>query len=345
MRDARSALRARRGRCGGRGMSACSACVLPFVWIDPHRTAGIQPFGFFVVLAIIAGELLMRGRARRVGLSDREMRTLFWWCLLLGLLVSHVLDEIFYHPEQIALRPWSLLFVWEGLSSMGGFVGAALAAALWKHWQLDGGRPRRRDAPIAVLPYADVVLATFPVSWAIARVGCTVVHDHPGSITQASTFLSVGYPSGAGDVVQPIVGPIVFIWGREPRYDLGLIEMLFSFLLAGAIAATWRKRLPLGTYVAIVPLAYAPVRFALDFLRATDLQGSDLRHASLTFAQWACLALFAYGVAMTIYVWRSRSRARPAANSGEGEGEVARAMQSRSTPASASTSGGSSIER
>lgn len=299
--------------------------VLPFVWIDPHRTFGVQPFGFFVVLAIIVGEILMRWRAKKVGLEDLEMRTLFWWCLLLGLLVSHVLDEIFYHPDEIARRPWSLLFVWEGLSSMGGFVGAALAAALWKYFRREGWRFVRRASPQPILPYNDVVLATFPLSWAIARIGCTVVHDHPGAVTKASTFLAVAYPSGDGVVERRSFGPIDLFWGDEPRHDLGLIEMLFSFVLAGALALTWKKKLPPGAYGVIVPLAYAPVRFALDFLRATDLVGSDLRHGGLTFAQWACVALFAYGAWMTRY--------------------VARSMQPRSTLASASTSGGSSIER
>ena len=289
---------------------------------------GLQPFGFFVVLAIIVGEILMRWRAKQVGLEDREMRTLFWWCLLFGLFASHVIDEVFYHPEQIALRPWSLLLIWEGLSSMGGFIGAVIAAIAWKFWRVERWVPKRRATPIAILAYAEVVLATFPFSWAIARIGCTVVHDHPGAVTSASTFLSVAYPSGDGDVVQRVLGPLSFIWGNEPRHDLGLIEMLLSLVLAGALALTWKRKLPLGTYAAVVPLAYAPVRFALDFLRARDLEGSDLRHGLLTFAQWACVALFAYGVVMALYV-----RA------------TARAMQPRSTPASPSTSGGSSIER
>lgn len=300
--------------------------MLPFVWIDPARTFGIQPFGFFVVVAIIVGELLMRRRAKAVGLSDLEMRDLFWWCLLIGLFVSHVLDEIFYHPDQIVARPWSLLFVWEGLSSMGGFVGAVIATVLFKYYRREGLRLVRRDEPVHILPYNDVVQATFPVSWTIARMGCTVVHDHPGALTKASTFLSVAYPSGHGDnVAEKIYGPLVLVWGTEVRHDLGLLEMLYSALIAGVFALTWKKRLPPGFYPAAVSILYAPVRFALDFLRATDVAGADLRHGSLTFAQWACVALFVYGVVS--------ARA------------VARAMHPRSTAASPSTSGGSSIER
>ena len=40
---------------------------------------------------------------------------------------------------------------------------------------------------------------------------------------------------------------------------------------------------------------YAPVRFGLDFLRATDVALPDQRYAGLTPAQWACLATLVLG--------------------------------------------------
>jgi phosphatidylglycerol:prolipoprotein diacylglycerol transferase len=45
---------------------------------------------------------------------------------------------------------------------------------------------------------------------------------------------------------------------------------------------------------------YAPARFLLDFLRATDVARPDRRYLALTPAQWACLATAALGV----YLWR-----------------------------------------
>ena len=56
--------------------------------------------------------------------------------------------------------------------------------------------------------------------------------------------------------------------------------------------------LAVGFYTAVVCLTYAPVRFVLDFLRATDVPESDRRYASLTFAQWFCVGMFAAGVAV-----------------------------------------------
>lgn len=309
--------------------------MLPYVVIDPHRTGGIQPFGFFVVLAMMVGELLMRRRARKVGLVDREMRTLFWWCLLGGLFVSHVLDTIFYHPSELTTRPWSLLLVWEGLSSMGGFIGAAVAALFWKHWEPSGRSPlpTRRGTPAPLLPYAEVVFATFPVAWTVARLGCAVVHDHPGVRTSAATWFSVAYPDGARGVIQHVAGPISLVWGPSVRHDLGLLEALLSLVIAALAAALWSKKVPLGTYAALVSLTYAPGRFALDLLRMNGPDG-DLRYGSLTFAQWCCIGLGLFGLAMARYAFLG-SEPRPSA----------RSMQPRITDASSSTSGGSSIDR
>ena len=53
--------------------------------------------------------------------------------------------------------------------------------------------------------------------------------------------------------------------------------------------------MPVGSYAIATALSYAPVRFAMDFLRLPDTQGGDPRYASLTPAQWCCFALFVFG--------------------------------------------------
>ena len=61
-----------------------------------------------------------------------------------------------------------------------------------------------------------------------------------------------------------------------------------------------RKPRPPGRIIALAALMYAPARFLLDFLRATDVARPDERYFKLTPAQWACLATAALGV----YLWR-----------------------------------------
>jgi phosphatidylglycerol:prolipoprotein diacylglycerol transferase len=79
---------------------------------------------------------------------------------------------------------------------------------------------------------------------------------------------------------------------------------MFTVLLSAVLVSTWWRKLPLGTYAVVVPLAYAPVRFVMDFYRILegDGVGADLRYGSLTFAQWCCIALLVFGVAMAARV-------------------------------------------
>ena len=140
-----------------------------------------------------------------------------------------------------------------------------------------------------------MILAVFPVAWIFGRSGCSTVHDHPGLLLRDAKdplhgLLTVAYP-GPGDVVPPEKS--LLLNGHAPRFDLGLLELMFTCIIALAFALTWHKKLATGTYVVVVSLAYAPVRFAMDFLRITveeDPHNADLRYGvgaiQLTPAQW-----------------------------------------------------------
>jgi phosphatidylglycerol:prolipoprotein diacylglycerol transferase len=150
------------------------------------------------------------------------------------------------------------------LSSFGGFTGAALTYLYLS-----------RKEKIPRLPYADSVALGLAVGWIFGRLGCTTAHDHPGRHT--SFFLAVRYPDG-------------------PRHDLGLYELLFTIVLTAILFWYAKKPRPAGRLIGLFALLYAPVRFFLDFLRATDVSRPDERYAGLTPAQWACMGAFALGV-------------------------------------------------
>jgi phosphatidylglycerol:prolipoprotein diacylglycerol transferase len=142
------------------------------------------------------------------------------------------------------------------------------------------------------------------VAWIFGRSGCTVVHDHPGARAELGAFLSVEYGRGPSEHF----GPIELIHGAAPQYDLGLLELLFTIVIAGLLALTWHKKLATGTYVIVVSLAYAPVRFAMDFLRIRDSEAADPRYGGLTPAQWCCMALLVLGLYVAALVRGQRKR-------------------------------------
>lgn len=247
-------------------------------------------------------------RARSLGYDLEKLNSFVTWMLVSGFLLSHVLDQLFYHWDEVLKRPWTLAMPWEGLSSFGGFVGALVGIVLWKYFLIDGTRVHLRGRPQSILPFADLVLSVFPLGWMFGRAGCATVHDHPGARTTADTLLAVAYPIRPGEGLVTRFGFIEFIRGHDPRFDLGLLELMFTVILAACFALTWRRRLAVGTYVVVSALAYAPVRFAMDFLRVPAAEGGDTRYAGLTPAQWCCFALFVYGLVMIGYMHRLRVR-------------------------------------
>jgi phosphatidylglycerol:prolipoprotein diacylglycerol transferase len=289
--------------------------MIPYIHVPDLKLGPLtlHPFGLLVATGVIIGTALATRRARSRGLDLDRLNSFITWMLVAGFVGGHVLDEIFYHPAEIVKRPYSLLMLWEGLSSFGGFVGAVIGIVMWKYLEL---RPvahvgslailffKKRAVPQPVLPFCDIILAVFPVAWIFGRSGCSVVHDHPGAHAPADALLAVAYGPGPADHY----GPIELIHGSAPRYDLGLLELMFTVILAALIALTWRKKLMTGTYVIVTSLAYAPVRFAMDFLRITDGEGADPRYAGLTPAQWQCFGLFVVGVIVAVYARSLKKR-------------------------------------
>ncbi len=285
--------------------------MIPYIHV-PDLAIGpvkLHPFGLLVATGVVVGSWLATHRARQRGLDLDKLNSFITWMLVAGFLGGHMLDEIFYHPDELLARPWSLLFLWEGLSSFGGFTGALLGIVLWKFYEAIPGwdiagipipKFRRRERTMPILPFADLILSVFPVAWIFGRAGCASVHDHPGALVTKDTFLGVAYgpPHRVEKLVSVGQDALELRWGDAPRFDLGLLELLFTIVLAALVALTWRRKLPTGTYVIVTSLAYAPVRFAMDFLRIRDVDQADPRYGALTPAQWACVALFVFGLVM-----------------------------------------------
>jgi len=267
----------------------------------------LHPFGVLVATGVMVGTWLAVRRARARGVDLDKLNSFITWMLAFGFAGGHIFDQIFYHPKEIFENPLVLLMLWKGLSSFGGFLGALIGVVLWKYFyavpifETPIGalyKYKRRPEAQPIMPLCDLITAVFPVAWIFGRTGCTVVHDHPGALTDS--ILGVGYPY-ASPHQHPAGASFKLIYGQFHRFDLGLLEMLFTVVVAIAFALTWRKRLPTGSYIVAAAFSYGPVRFVMDYYRlpeaATD-ENADLRYGSLTFAQWSCLALVAFGIYM-----------------------------------------------
>lgn len=233
----------------------------------------IHAFGILVAIGILTGIRLTKKRARELGLVDERVDSMVTWVLVLGFIIAHLFDVVAYQTFGAHPRLIDIINPISGFSSFGGFAGALIGLFIWC---------RRYRQP--VMPYADSLAYGLATGWMFGRLGCFTAHDHPGRLT--SFFLAVQYPGGA-------------------RHDLGLDEAIWAACVAGLFA--WlrhRRKQPLGTYVSILTIAYAPVRFALDFLRATDVPEPDARYGGLTPAQWGCLLVLIAGIGLLVWTRR-----------------------------------------
>lgn len=218
----------------------------------------LRPTGLLAAASLVIGLLVSARAARHDGLDPARLVRALVVATGVGLVAAHLVHLLAYHPEELS-NPWSLLRLSDGLSSMGGLLGGAAALAL-----------ALRGPQAGLLRHSDALALGLAPGWAIGRVGCALVRDHPGHRT---TFpLAAGYPDGL-------------------RHDLGTYEAALLLALTVLLVALRRRGALRGRLLAVLALGYGLGRFALDFLRATDLPGSDPRLAGLTLAQWACLAI------------------------------------------------------
>ncbi len=226
----------------------------------------IQVWGLFVSLGILSSLILAYKLSSKYFLAEQVILDLGVWSIVGGLFMARIFHVVFYAPEYYLLHPSEIIYFWQGgASSLGGFVGAIFAIYIFakiKHFNLK-----------ELWPYFDVMALSLWLGWAIGRIGCFMIHDHPGKLTDS--FLAINFSAGA-------------------RYDLGLFDSLLAWFIFIIFAILFKKLVKIrwGLVSQLSFMVYAFVRFWLDFLRATDVQQADARYLMLTPAQWGMLVIF-----------------------------------------------------
>jgi phosphatidylglycerol:prolipoprotein diacylglycerol transferase len=247
-------------------------------------TLPLQAFGLLVATGVLVGARVAEWFAEKRGVSPYVVSDMAAHVVLVAFVCAYFLNAAFYDPElflSLFRDPGVITERYLGLSSYGGFIGAVLGALLFV-W-------RRK---LSFFVAGDAVAFGFPFGWLFGRTGCFLVHDHPGRVS--TFFLAVD------DYQVPGALP-----PYPPRHDLGLYEVIWSLAVIALFLTLARRPLKRGSFVALLALTYAPVRFFLDFLRAPPELGGDVRYAGLTPAQWGSVGLLLVGVAVALWL-RSR---------------------------------------
>ncbi len=259
--------------------------VLPwfeqFAWPDPplFGLIAVRGFGVMVVTSIMVGYQILVRRARLRGLDEQVVSDFVFTTVFTGFVGSHLVDVFIYHPHKLAADPWVVFKLWDGISSLGGWISGLLGAWGFFRWHA-AWRPRAWE-------FVDCLGFAWPFAWFIARGGCALAHDHAGG--PSTFFLAVDFP------------PNFIVQGHPggPHHDLGLYEMILMIVPCTIFIALRRherrRNGPLyfpGFYLAFFMVMYAPVRFGLDYLRHANV---DVRYFGLTPAQYMAVVMLVTG--------------------------------------------------
>jgi phosphatidylglycerol:prolipoprotein diacylglycerol transferase len=231
----------------------------------------ISSFGVMLAVAFLVGLWVTARRMREEGLDPEDAST-----LLLYVMIGGVGGSKLYFAVDTWLRDDTdflrLLFAREGITWYGGLLGATLLGAL-------GCRLHR----IPVKTFADCGAVATALGQAIGRIGCFLVGDDYGRVTDLPW--GVAFPQGAPPTLAPV-------------HPTQLYEIAWLLPVA---AWLWRRRRAspflFGEYVALNGAG----RFVIEQWRVNPEVAWGL-----TEPQWIGLALIVLG-ALGWFYYRGRS--------------------------------------
>ena len=231
----------------------------------------IYVWGLFVALGIVAGLLISRWFAKKKGLDPKIISDLTGWVVLAGVVGARLFHVLFYDLGTYIENPFSVFYIWEGgMSIFGGFFGAVIVGV----WYL-------KYKKLQVLSYVDAVVFGLPWGLFVGRIGCFLIHDHPG--IQTDFFLGVLYPDG-----------II-------RHDHGLYLSLLGLAIGLWFLRSIKMKTPAGYYAAMFTLFYGIFRIQIDELRLLDVT-----YWGFTPGQYFSLLIVLLGIFM--FGWINRDK-------------------------------------
>lgn len=221
----------------------------------------IQVWGLLVSLGFAVGVFALWKEAKRKGVNTNVILDLFI-LILASAIIGGRLFYVAEHYKEYIGDPLRVFLISEGgMSFFGGFLVALAAGVIFI---------RKKKLPVWKI--ADTVAPALAAGYAVGRLGCLMIHDHIGKITDF--FLGIKTPEG--------------IIRHEPI----IYEIVFNGLLLFLVLWFLRKRFKQDGALSIIFLIwFLSVRFITDFFRSADLPESDIRYYGLTLAQIVIIML------------------------------------------------------
>lgn len=241
-------------------------------WIESHiiqlGPLPLQTWGTFVAAGFVIATGISARRAREKGLDPKLIWDMAFWIFIAAMIGSRLFHVLIYDPAYYLAHPLDAIDPRKpGFAIMGGLLSGAAVV----FWFL-----RRRH--LDFIAYADTLVWGIPWGCGIGRIGCFLIHDHPGTLS--SFALAVKYPDG------------------KSRHDLGLYLSLVGFAIGFIFLFLNRKRRAPGFFLGAFFVLDGFSRLWLDAYRV-----ADVRYFGLTPTQWLSVPLIGLGFYL---VWPKR---------------------------------------
>ncbi len=233
----------------------------------------LHAWGLLVALGFLFGAFIAARLAKQRGDDASIIWDMLTWVAIAGMVGGRLGHVLFYDPGYYGAHLAEIFEIWKGgLSIYGGFILASITGIFYLRYR-----------KVDLLRYADIVAFGMPFGMWIGRIGCFLIHDHPGTATHF--LLGVQYPDGV------------------IRHDLGLYESINAFVLAMLFLWLSRRQRPIGMYLAVFSIWYGATRFGMDFLRVVDI-----RYFGFTPGQYFSIVLFGIGIFFIMWIKRGAKK-------------------------------------
>ncbi len=227
-------------------------------------TFALRWYAVAYIVGLLIGWRLVVRAVRDYGLwsgpppmtAEQVERLLTW--VIFGVILGGRLGYIlFYEPEMILANPLQVLRVWEGgMSFHGGFLGVAIAAAVFC-W--------RENVPMRQT--ADLMALGAPPGLLLGRIANFINAELWGRPTTLPW--GVAFP---GDAAQACAG-VTGICARHPSqlYEAALEGLILGAVLIWLVWGRGWLRRP-GRIMGLFVAGYGAARFVVEFVRQPDAQ-------------------------------------------------------------------------
>ncbi len=232
----------------------------------------IQVWGLMASLGFLAALFFSLKEGRRKGINKESMWDIMILSLIGIILGSRIFYILFNFEKFDNLADVFNIYKNGGFSLPGGIIIAIPLVYIYA-----------KAKKINIYKLGDALTPGIIISIIITRMGCFLVYDHIGKITNLP-------------------------WARlyidqSARHPVALYHTINAVIILGAIYYLKKRKLNDGVLALSAALYYSISIFFLEFARCSDLSICDSRLFNLTYNQW----LFLFAIPLIFYFLKRRT--------------------------------------